>query len=501
MSYFNSRGLIIRSLLAGVVCVAGVVGASALTVPTDIDNDGLSNANDNCSEVANPDQTDTDQDGFGNACDPDFNNDGAVNFIDYAQLSAGFLGSDPLLDLNSDGAVNFLDISILTDAFLGAPGPSGVAASNLTITGTRVYQNVPVGSLMRMRQAPGDPTRWYGLQRQGGMIAFDKVDTASTATQVLNIIPLVDTEFEGGALGFAFDPDFESNGYLYVSYTTFGPNFQTPLISRVSRFETTPNSEGVAIADELSEVVMFTQNQPAANHNGGDLMFGPDGYLYFALGDGGSSGDPQRNGQNKTTFLGAMLRLDVNVTAAEIDQGVTYKIPSGNPFEDNGDCTVACPEIYAWGLRNTWRFSFDRETGLLWAGDVGQNAREEVSIITNGGNYGWRCFEGFNTFNTVGCDLSQTFEDPQFDYNHSVGSSITGGYVYRGSAYPELNGVYFFGDFVSGRLWGLYEGDYMGQLLSTGTSLVSFAEDADGELYYIDLAFVGNGEIYRITAN
>ncbi|MFK8028849.1 MAG: PQQ-dependent sugar dehydrogenase [Gammaproteobacteria bacterium] len=484
------------------ILLFGSLQAGAVTLSTDLDNDTVSNANDNCTAVSNVNQIDVDNDGYGNACDPDFNNDGLVNFVDYAQLTAGFLGTDPLLDLNSDGAVNFLDVTILTSAFLGQPGPSGVAASNLTIAREQVYQNVPTGSLMRMKQAPGDDSRWYGLQRQGRVIAFDKVDTAAGATTVMEFSGLVDTTFEGGALGFAFHPDFETNGYLYISYTTEGPNFSTPLISRVSRFDTAVNAEGVFIADINSEVVMLRQNQPQSNHNGGDLSFGPDGYLYFGLGDGGGGGDGGNNGQNIKNLLSTMVRIDIDVTQAEIDAGTTYKIPPSNPFAANTDCTVACPEIFAWGLRNPFRFTFDRETGLLWAGDVGQNAIEEISIISNNGNYGWRCFEGNSTFNTIACDLNADFEAPQYDYPHTLGSSVTGGYVYRGSAYPDLQGVYFFGDFVSSRIWGLYEGDYMGQLLNTGgANIVAFAEDADGELYYIDLAFGGNSEVYRITAN
>ncbi|MEM7082456.1 MAG: PQQ-dependent sugar dehydrogenase [Pseudomonadota bacterium] len=475
--------------------------AHAVVLDTDRDNDSINNAADNCSGVANPDQTDADGDGYGNACDADFNNDGVINFIDYAQLTAGFLGTDPVLDLNNDGVVNFLDITLLTNSFLGAPGPSGVAASNLTLSGERVYAGVPTGSLMRLKQAPGDSSRWYGLQRQGAVFAFDKQDNAQGSTSVLEFSALVDTNFEGGALGFAFHPDFETNGYLYISYTTEGPNFSTPLISRISRFDTAPNSDGVAIADLDSEVVLIAVNQPFANHNGGDLSFGPDGYLYWSLGDGGGGGDTQNAGQNTTNLLSTFVRLDIDVTQAQIDQGITYLIPSDNPFASNADCTVACPEIYAWGVRNPFRFSFDRDTGLLWVGDVGQNAREEISIISNGGNYGWRCFEGFNTFNTSLCDLTQTFEQPQYDYVHALGRSVTGGYVYRGSAYPALQGTYLFGDFVSGRIWGLFEGDYMGERIATNLSLVAFAEDFDGELYYIELAFGGNSEIYRLTAD
>ncbi len=502
MTTFNSRGLVFRSLLACVIVTISGSNALAVTLPTDMDNDTVRNAQDNCSAVANTNQIDADADGYGNICDPDFNNDGVVNFIDYVQLAAGFLGTDPVLDLNSDGAVNFLDVTLFTSSFLGAPGPSGTVASGMTFSGVQIYQGVPTGSLMRMKQAPGDATRWYGLQRQGRVIAFDKVDSATGATTVLEFSSLVDTEFEGGALGFAFDPDFETNGYLYISYTTDGPNFQIPLISRVSRFSTTADVNGVAIADLASEVVVLAQDQPFANHNGGDLSFGLDGFLYYSLGDGGSGGDPDRNGQNTTNLLATIMRLDINVTQAEIDAGTTYKIPPSNPFAANADCTVACPEIFAWGLRNPFRFTFDRETGLLWVGDVGQNAREEIGIIASGENHGWRCYEGSITFNTFMCDLLVTdFAEPQHDYTHSVGFSVTGGYVYRGNAYPQLHGTYFFGDFGSGTIWGLYEGDFMGSLISSGTSLVAFAEDTDGELYYIDLAFGGNGAVYRIEAN
>jgi glucose/arabinose dehydrogenase len=308
----------------------------------------------------------------------------------------------------------------------------------------------------------------------------------------------VDAFFEGGALGFDFDPQFDSNGYLYVSYTAEGPNFATPLISRLSRFDTSIDpADGLIVADPLSEQILLSVDQPYANHNGGNLLFGPDGLLYYGLGDGGSGGDPENNGQRIDTLLGALLRIDVGVTAEDFASGVRYYVPDGNPFSHSVACdpVEGCPEIYAYGLRNPWRYSFDRLTGELWLGDVGQSAREEIDLVVPGGNYGWRCREGDLPYSSsMGCPPLDEMEAPVYDYSHVSGvNSVTGGYVYRGSQIPGFQGMYVFSDYGRGEIWGIYNGDYAGELLNTALNPVSFAESLDGEIY-----LMSNAEVYRL---
>ncbi|MDP9351225.1 MAG: PQQ-dependent sugar dehydrogenase, partial [Chloroflexota bacterium] len=251
--------------------------------------------------------------------------------------------------------------------------------------------------------------------------------------------------------------------------------------------------------DAASEQVVLTQEQPAANHNGGMLAFGPDGYLYIGLGDGGGANDTYGNGQNMNTFLGKILRIDVNGGDADNDQA--YGIPQDNPFVNDEE---ARPEIWATGLRNPWRFSFDRETGDLYIGDVGQNTYEWVNYqpanVKEGRNYGWPITEGNHCFQEEECDRDG-LTPPVLEYTHDEGCSITGGYVYRGEEYPALQGAYLFGDYCSGRLWTGYHdasGKWgMAQMAETGRSISSFGEDEAGELYLTDLQ---EGVVYRITA-
>ncbi|MEO1576072.1 MAG: PQQ-dependent sugar dehydrogenase, partial [Pseudomonadota bacterium] len=375
-----------------------------------------------------------------------------------------------------------------------APGPSGVALTNTPLQFTQVFSSTPFNSALAMRQAPNDPDRWYFLERNGRILSV-AADGSSTSSKQVMIVPDVDTEFEGGALGFDFHPDFANNGYLYVSYTADGPTFAVPLITRIARYETSIDPvDGLLIGDAASEEIIYALNQPFANHNGGNMLFGLDGYLYLGLGDGGSGGDPQNHGQRLETMLGAILRIDVDVSQADFDAGVRYYIPPDNPFADSEGCTTGtCPEIFAWGMRNPWRFSFDRETGDLWVGDVGQDAREEISLVVNGGNYGWRCREGAIAFNTSGCGPASDYIEPVHDYAHSLGFSVTGGYVYRGSAIPGFQGMYVFSDVFSGRVWGIYRGDFAGQFFDSPFNVVSFGEGLDGELYVL-----AGANVYRL---
>ena len=286
---------------------------------------------------------------------------------------------------------------------------------------------------------------------------------------------------EEGLLGLAFDPAYAQNGRFYVYYSAASPRR-----SVLSRFEVGSNGLG----DPAFESVLLEVAQPYRNHNGGMIEFGPDGMLYVALGDGGSAGDPQRHGQDLGTLLGAILRIDVT----QPEGGAPYVIPGDNPFAGRGD---ARGEIWAYGLRNAWRFSFDRETGDLWTGDVGQNALEEVDIVRRGGNYGWNEMEGSRCFRPA-CD-PDAFEAPVVEYGRDSGCSITGGYVYRGQRLPELRGVYLYADFCSGRIWGLrWDGERVieqGQLARAEFQIPSFGEDEAGEVYVLGF----DGGIYTFA--
>ncbi len=303
----------------------------------------------------------------------------------------------------------------------------------------------------------------------------------------LDISNLVKSDaYEQGLFSVAFAPDYAQSGEFYVNYTARAGDGDT-VVARY-RVSTDPN-----VADPTSAETVLVIDQPAANHNGGQLQFGPDGYLYIGTGDGGRAGDPWDNAENLGVLLGKMLRIDVKGTP-------TYTVPADNPFV--GQAGVR-PEIWAYGLRNPWRFSFDRQTGDLYIADVGQGKWEEVHVqpasSRGGEHYGWDTMEGAHCFEPeTGCDMSGK-ELPVVEYDHSLGCSITGGYVYRGSQYPQLAGTYFFADFCSGRIWGLRpeNGTWRAaELLSTSYNIASFGEDEAGELYVVDL----NGAILRITS-
>jgi glucose/arabinose dehydrogenase len=291
---------------------------------------------------------------------------------------------------------------------------------------------------------------------------------------------------EQGLLGLAFHPDYATNGSLFVNYTNRAGD------TVISRFSVSSDAGG---ANPSSEVILLTIEQPAGNHNGGHLAFGADGYLYAGLGDGGGAADQFGNGQNGSTFLGAMLRLDV-------DSEQPYAVPAANPFV--GIASVR-DEIWAIGLRNPWRFSFDRLTGDLYIADVGQNRYEEVSVqpadSVGGQNYGWPVMEGLHCFpEDRACDQAG-LTLPVVEYDHAQGCSVTGGYVYRGPEFPLLEGIYVYGDYCSGRIWGLAlssEGSWgSAQLARVGINLSSFGEDEAGELYVVDM---GQGELYKLAA-
>ncbi|MBC3848049.1 PQQ-dependent sugar dehydrogenase [Winogradskyella echinorum] len=331
-------------------------------------------------------------------------------------------------------------------------------------------------------------TRLFVAEQQG-IIKIINSDGSIESTPFLDITNLVyDTGSEQGLLGLAFHPDYATNGYFFVNYIN---NLEDTVISRFTRNESNPS-----IADPSSELEILTFAQPYVNHNGGELQFGSDGFLYISSGDGGDGGDPQNNSQNLTNLLGTILRIDVNNSTI----ANPYDIPTDNPFVSN---SVARDEIWAYGLRNPWKFSFDSSNNDMWIADVGQSAKEEINQATSsasGLNYGWRCYEGNNAFNTIGCPNSSTLTFPVSEYAHVGGRcSITGGYVYRGSMYPNFDGLYFFADVCTQEIGYLkFENENWNSTFeSFSGSFVAFGEDINGELYVSTLS----GNIFKLVDN
>ena len=281
---------------------------------------------------------------------------------------------------------------------------------------------------------------------------------------------------EQGLLGLAFHPDYPAQAKLYVNYT--GASGQTV----ISEFDIISNNS----VDTDNEIILLEIDQPFQNHNGGMIAFGPDDNLYIATGDGGSAGDPQNNAQNRLNLLGKILRIDVINNSSG-----NYAIPSDNPFAGNNDGFRE--EIYAYGLRNPWRFSFDSQTGALWLADVGQNQLEEINEIQPGANYGWKVMEGTSCFQSETCD-QENLELPVAEYGRDLGTSVTGGYVYRGTLFPQYQGHYFYGDFATGRIWTLdvtVRNPEPVLFDDTGYNISSFAIDGQNELYILDFSTGG----------
>ena len=333
-------------------------------------------------------------------------------------------------------------------------------------------------------------SRIFVVEQDGIIWTYDSL--GNRLDTFLYIDPRVNSSAnEQGLLGLAFHPQYAENGYFFVYYTKNNGG-----ATQVSRFSVRPNNPNEADPD--SELSILTTPQPYNNHNGGSLKFGPDGHLYIGLGDGGSGGDPQGNGQKKTTFLGKILRINVDNSSLD----APYEVPADNPFVGQSDYLS---EIWSLGWRNPWRFSFDRLTGDMWVGDVGQNAREEVDfeLAGMGGlNYGWRCYEGSNTYNTANCESASAYVQPAFSYvNPSIGCSITGGFIYRGQKYPDLYGIYLNADYCSGRIWGTRRnanGTFSTtELANLGDyEFSTFGEGKDGELY---VGLLSSGRVQRIT--
>ena len=333
---------------------------------------------------------------------------------------------------------------------------------------------------------PSDGTNRLFVIEQAGIIrVFENSPNVATSTVFLNISTQVLFGGEQGLLGLAFHPNYALNGYFYVDYVA-----DNPLRTVIARYSVAPNNVNQAM--ENSKLILLEVNQPFSNHKGGQIAFGADGYLYIGLGDGGSGGDPFGNAQNRSTLLGKILRINVDLPS----QGRNYSIPIDNPY--SGNALGYKEEIYAYGFRNPWRFSFDSPTGRLWVADVGQNQREEIDLVEMGKNYGWNIMEGTLTYSSgsqIGLEL------PVWEYSHSEGIAVIGGYVYHGSSLTGLNSKYIYGDYGSGKIWALqYDGVAVPEntlLADTGINISSFGVDGQNELYFCSLT----GEIYVLRTN
>lgn len=354
-----------------------------------------------------------------------------------------------------------------------------------------------------MIQAPRDRSRWFVVERFGAVRVFDNNAAVAASSLFLDIGSRVESSCaECGLLGMAFHPDFPATPRAYLVYTSLVRTIAGGPDTHLSEF-TSP--DGGLTLDPNSERIVITIPKGSVHHHGGGIIFGRDGYLYFGAGDGNSA--RRNDAQDLGTLLGKVIRIDIRGTTGS----ALYRIPSDNPFADSGEiCNVNgtspgpgnCPEIWAWGLRNPWRWSFDRQTGDLWLADVGEAELEEVDRVVRGGNYGWRCFEGTeDTGRGCGTPVG-TFLPPIAQYTHELGQAVTGGYVYRGSAIPGLVGRYLFADFVSGRIWNIPSDTAPTVTMtasdgfSSGLNISSFGEDPDGELYVVNM----RGDLHRIVS-
>jgi glucose/arabinose dehydrogenase len=366
----------------------------------------------------------------------------------------------------------------------------GTRMERSSIALRRAFPRLSFSSPVALVSSEDGTKRLFVVEQGGRIYSFRNSASVRTKTLFFDIHDRISTGGELGLLGLAFHPNFQSNGKFYVNYTDPRPSNSSELRTVIASF--TVDAANPSVADSNSETQLLTINQPFTNHKGGGLAFGTDGYLYIGLGDGGDAGDPLGNGQDRTELLGKMLRIDVD----HQENSLPYAIPDGNPFK--GNVSGYREEIFAYGFRNPFRFSYDRRANRLWVGDVGQGEIEEVDVVTAGGNYGWNIMEGSQCYPPNSSCSTAGLELPVTEYNHSVGQSIIGGYVYQGKIVPNLKGLYVFGDFVSGKIFSLlYDGANALQrtLLSSGLSISAFGQDDAGEVFVVSY---GDGKLYRI---
>ncbi len=358
---------------------------------------------------------------------------------------------------------------------------AGIFSSLMLNAQSITLEEFATGFTAPVEIAHANDSRMFVVQ-QNGIIKILQSDGTVNSANFLNISSKITYGGERGLLGLAFHPQYPSNGYFFVYYNDTGGNIT---VARYTRSSANPD-----VADPATEKIILNLPKPFDNHNGGSIHFAPDGYLWVVTGDGGSGGDPNNNAQNKNSLLGKLLRLDINSTGA-------YNIPTGNPFVgiDGAD------EVWAYGLRNAWKFNFDTVSGNVMIADVGQGQIEEINRIplTQAGiNYGWRCYEGNNAYNTTGCAAQSTMTFPVAAYDHSVGKcSITGGYIYRGTQFPALQGRYFFADYCSTQIGSLNSDDSITWTSAfSGNNFSTFGVNNQNELF---VAAVTSGKIFRIT--
>ncbi len=375
--------------------------------------------------------------------------------------------------------------------------PRDVDESPLASVGVEVgWPELPLVRAIMLTNAGDGSGRKFVASQMGKVYVLPDDESATEAKLFFDMESKVfykDNENEQGFLGMAFHPKFKENGEFFVYYSTT----EKPLTSVISRFKVDPSNPTQALASSEEEIMRI--DQPFWNHNGGTLAFGPDGYLYVGLGDGGKFGDPYGNAQNLSTLLGSILRIDVD----HRDGDKAYSVPKDNPFVSKAG---AAPEIYAYGVRNIWRLAFDRADGTLWAADVGQDIWEEINVVTKGGNFGWNPREAMHQYGPTGSKPMPEFIEPLWEYHHDIGRSITGGYVYRGKKVPALVGKYVYADYVTGRIWA-FEVDAAKkkvvsnrEIMGNVSPVMSFGEDEDGELYFMTINGTRDGRISRFVA-
>jgi glucose/arabinose dehydrogenase len=416
----------------------------------------------------------------------------AEGFKSAADLCLDSTGKFLLIPDMNEGSLTKLPTTIPGWEVDDSPLPiqTEVAFPKLEWTGwqgvTDKGKQFPLRPLLLTHAGDGSNRVFVGIQ-QGIIHVFPNDPTAEKTKVYLDIQKQVfygGGDDEQGLLGLAFHPQYKKNGEFFLFYT-LKKDTSTNVLARFKVSKEDPNK-----ADPGSEEILLRVKRPYPNHDGGTICFGPDGFLYVTLGDGGAADDPKKVGQKLNSLLGKVLRIDVD----RKDEGKAYAIPKDNPFVEVKD---ALPEVWAYGLRNIWRMSFDRKTGKLWAGEVGQNLYEEINIIEKGGNYGWSKRESLHPFSTDGVDVNKNMIDPIWEYHHSVGRSITGGHVYRGKRFPELDGHYLYGDFVTSKIWALRYDDAKKRVVANrpirdlGLPILSFGEDEQGELYLLTSTITG----------
>jgi glucose/arabinose dehydrogenase len=425
----------------------------------------------------------------------------ATGFDAPAQLCLDPTGRSLLVPDTKAGTLTVIPATVPGAEVDATPLPleSTVAFPNLKWTGWK--GRTDQGTVEPLRPLvlthAGDGSNRVFVASEHGVIHVFPNDQGASQTQVfLDLQARVsydDNQNEEGFLGLTFHPNYKQNGEFFVFYT---PKY-AKLINVLSRFRVSRDNPNHA--DPASEEEILRIARPFWNHDGGTICFGPDGYLYVVLGDGGSANDPYDNAQNLKTLLGKVLRLDIDHPAGD----KPYAIPKDNPFVNQPG---ARPEIWAYGLRNIWRMSFDRATGVLWAADVGQNLYEEIDLLTKGGNYGWNRREGFHPFGALGSSARNLFIEPIWEYHHDIGKSIIGGSVYRGKRLPNLVGHYLYGDYVSGRIWALRYDATEKRVVANrpipdrNLPILSFGEDEKGEIYYMTYTPTGQGIYWFIPA-